>query len=92
MKREALSSVQAETDSQCSERRMGVMCSYLRTFIRIPAALFWMYCSFLDAFAGDPYEKCVVVIHPGVDKGVDKFLDDIREGEGGMGLEMFLRW
>ena len=63
--------VNPETGSQCSDLRMGVMCSYFRTLIRILAALFWMYCSFWMLFLGIPMRSTVV--QPGGDKGVDKF-------------------
>ncbi len=52
VRRETLYSILNETGSQWSDLRMGVIWSYLRTLIRILAALFWMYCSFLRLLPG----------------------------------------
>uniref|UniRef100_A0A8C2HT27 Collagen, type VI, alpha 3 n=1 Tax=Cyprinus carpio TaxID=7962 RepID=A0A8C2HT27_CYPCA len=43
-----------KTGSQWSDLRMGVICSNFLTFIRILAALFWMYCNFCMSLAGIP--------------------------------------
>ena len=36
----------------------------------------------LDVFAGDPNEKCVTVVQPGGDKGVDKLFSIVKSESG----------
>ncbi len=59
VRRETLYSILLETGSQCSERRMGVIWSCLRTLIRILAAEFWMYYSLCRLLLGIPMRSAL---------------------------------
>lgn len=54
VRRETLYSILVKTGSQWIERRMGGMCSCLRTLIRILAAEFWVYLSLCRLLLGIP--------------------------------------
>ena len=75
--REILYSVRDEMGSQWSDLRMGVICSCFRTLIRtliriIRISTVLDVLELFEALARDPDEKCVAVVQPGGDKGVDE--------------------